>query len=136
MRITGTDDMQAQPRTKSAMPRTPGLVLGPFYPVLLAREQGMSTSCGVAGSSMQGRRLEISGFVFDTLGHPVAGASIELWQADSQGRYRHPSQPGVEEIDVCFVGFQMLTSQADGRWHAATVVPGPYMHEGIGRAPH
>ena len=37
-----------------------------------------------------GKRIEIIGQVYDGEGERVSDAMIEIWQADSQGRYAHP----------------------------------------------
>ena len=128
--------LPAEALPKAVRPRTPGLLLGPFYPVHLAMER-QSTEKHRAGAPSTGeRRLELFGCVLDTYARPLAGARIELWHADPQGRYRHPSQPGVEEIGSDFAGYEVLTTRAEGNWHSTTEIPGPYSHDGVSRAPH
>jgi protocatechuate 3,4-dioxygenase beta subunit len=124
--------------TERRLRRTPGLVLGPFYPVHLVDGHAGSARQPICKPAVHShsRRLALSGCVLDTDARPLAGASIELWHADPQGRYQHPDQSGVEEIEPGFVGYEALTSQADGRWQIDTVVPGPYDREGVTRAPH
>lgn len=114
--------------------RTPGLLLGPFYPVERARDD--TSPAALVEPDMPGRRLELSGHVFEASGRPLAGALVELWHADAQGRYRHPLDPRVTEIDARFGGYTNLRSGADGAWRAATRVPGPYTEQGTLRAPH
>ncbi len=53
---------------------------------------------------------------------PIAGAVVELWQADASGAY-----------DNAGYGFRgHVSTDADGRFSFATVVPGEYP----GRTPH
>jgi hydroxyquinol 1,2-dioxygenase len=52
---------------------------------------------------------------------PVAGATVEVWQADADGHY-DVQLPGLEEAQ----GRGVLTSDADGRFHFRTVVAEAY----------
>ena len=65
---------------------------------------------------MPGRRLEVSGFVVSRACKPVAGALIDVWQADDNGRYDNQ-------------GFRLrghLFTDAGGRYTLRTIVPGAY----------
>jgi len=129
------DKVQALRRRTRKLRRTPGLVLGPFYPVHLAGRPGVQLQ--LPGPRLRvGRPLELSGRVLDSCARSLSGALLEVWHADSGGRYQHPGQPGVEEVDPGFCGYQALTSQSDGGWRLSSVVPGAYSHGGVQRAPH
>lgn len=66
---------------KQALKPTPHEVLGPFF-----RKGAPDTpNLRVAGES--GFPLRISGKVLNTAGDKVAGATVELWHADQEGRY-------------------------------------------------
>jgi len=54
-------------------------------------------------------------------GKPVAGATVEVWQADAEGHY-DVQLPGLEEPQ----GRGVLTSDAEGRFHFRTVVAEAY----------
>ena len=70
-------------------------------------------------------------------GEPVAGARIELWQANTFGRYDHPSDPNPAALDPDFQGYGEQVTDREGRFRFTTVKPGPYPAEGGGmRAPH
>ena len=129
------DKVQALRCRTRKLPRTPGLVLGPFYPVHLAARPGVQLQ-PPAPHLRVGRRLELSGRVLDSRARSLSGALLEVWHADPGGRYQHPGQPGVKEVDPGFCGYQALTSEGDGAWRLSSVVPGPYAHEGVQRAPH
>ena len=45
------------------------------------------------GSSDSGRRIVLTGRVVDGRGRPVAGAWIDVWQADAAGRYETRASP-------------------------------------------
>ena len=44
----------------------------------------------LAGSGTRGDRIRIEGRVIDGNGNVMPDAMVEIWQADSQGRYVHP----------------------------------------------
>ena len=72
----------------------------------------------------------VKGHVLTLTGRPVAGARIEIWQANSAGRYRHPSDRTSEPLDPNFDGFAVLTTDQEGGYSFRTVKPGGY------RTPH
>jgi len=70
----------------------------------------------------RGEPLSVSGHVRDLDGEPVAGATIETWQANAQGFYEN-QQPDLQpEFNLRGV-FQ---TDADGRFAWRTVKPGGY----------
>ena len=72
----------------------------------------------------------VQGHVLTLTGRPVAGARIEIWQANSAGKYRHPSDKTSEPLDPNFDGFAVLTTDREGGYSFRTVKPGGY------RTPH
>ena len=73
-----------------------------------------------------GQVIEVTGRVLDRLGRPVPGAKIEIWQANAEGRYAHPSDSNPNKLDPDFQGFGKLTTGRDGRYRYVTIKPGPY----------
>jgi protocatechuate 3,4-dioxygenase beta subunit len=65
-----------------------------------------------------GERFEVSGVVRSTDCTPIAGAEMEIWQADSRGDY--------DNAGFHFRG--ALTTDAHGRWELHTIVPGRYLN--------
>jgi protocatechuate 3,4-dioxygenase alpha subunit len=62
---------------------------------------------------------------------------IELWQADSQGRYQHPVDPRSADADKNFSGFGRLETDANGVCVFETVRPGRVPSaDGSAQAPH
>jgi protocatechuate 3,4-dioxygenase beta subunit len=119
----------------AALRRTPGMLLGPFYP-LKPTADADARLWRASGVPQGARQLQILGRVLDVAGHAVAGASVELWQADPAGRYRHPSAAETIEVPVEFTGYGLVRSGDDGRFAFDSLVPGAY-HEGdVARAPH
>ena len=90
--------------------RTPGEILGPFYPVLRSVEKtaDLTTVPGKPGRAA-GQVIYVMGRVLNVQGQPVKGARIELWQANSHGRYVHPSDTNPAPLDPNFEGFAIRT---------------------------
>lgn len=70
---------------------TESTILGPFYvPGAPRRERGSSI-----GRAQDGEPVLVRGRVTDTLGRPLAGAALDIWQNAANGRYdvQDPGQP-------------------------------------------
>jgi protocatechuate 3,4-dioxygenase beta subunit len=108
----------------TTLPRTPPQILGPFYPFMLVpTEDGDLTNGGQA----RGTVLYLSGRVLTQKGQPVAGAKVEIWQANAAGRYPHPNDDNLTApLDEKFQGFAVTTSDGQGRYSFKTVRPAAY----------
>ncbi len=78
------------------------------------------------GSPALGERIVVSGQVRDEDGRPVPNAMIEIWQANSAGRYDHPMDVHDAPLDPNFRGFGRVFSDSDGGYSYVTVKPGAY----------
>jgi protocatechuate 3,4-dioxygenase, alpha subunit len=78
----------------------------------------------LAGPAATGERVRIEGTVYDGAGAPVPDAIIELWQANSHGRYQHPSDDRPLPLDPDFTGFGRAGTDQNGRFWFETVKPG------------
>ena len=91
-----------------ALKQTPSQTAGPFFHYALTPEQsrypfaGLATAA-MAGAAVPGTRIRFEGIVIDGRGQPMSDALIELWQADSMGRYAHPADP--RSSNAVFKGF-------------------------------
>jgi protocatechuate 3,4-dioxygenase, beta subunit len=67
--------------------RTPGEILGPFYPVLRSVEKTADLTAlpGKPGRAA-GQVIYVMGRVVNVQGQPLKGARVELWQANTHGR--------------------------------------------------
>ena len=118
--------------------RTPGEILGPFYPVLRSMEKraDLTTLPGKPGRAA-GEVIYVVGRVVNVQGQPVKGARVELWQANTHGRYTHPSDTNPAPLDPSFDGFGVQDTDADGRYRFKTIKPGAYPASGNWmRPPH
>jgi protocatechuate 3,4-dioxygenase, beta subunit len=118
--------------------RTPAQILGPFYPVVKPADQDADLT-RIAGRTARaaGQVIELAGRIINRHGRPVAGARIEIWQANVHGRYTHPSDRNTAPLDPNFEGYALLTTDAEGRYRFTTIKPGAYPEDsGVMRAPH
>jgi protocatechuate 3,4-dioxygenase, beta subunit len=111
--------------------RTPDQILGPFYPLnRTANETNDLAKSPNQPERAKGELLQVEGQVLTLTGRPIAGARIEIWQANFVGKYRHPSDTTPVPIDPNFDGFAMLKTDRQGRYEFRTIKPGAY------RTPH
>ena len=73
-----------------------------------------------------GERIAVHGRVIDQSGRPVAGALVEIWQANAGGRYRHRRDDYLAPLDPGFGGCGRTITGADGSYAFRTIRPGPY----------
>ena len=73
-----------------------------------------------------GERITVSGRVVDRQGRPVRGQLIEIWQANSAGRYAHQLEQHPAPLDPNFTGYGRCLTDDDGRYEFVTIQPGPY----------
>jgi protocatechuate 3,4-dioxygenase alpha subunit len=112
---------------------TPSQTIGPFFEfALLDRDRSHLFSPD------HQRAVRIEGVVYDGAGEPVDDAMLEVWQADEDGRYRHPADDrGDAPEEDGFTGFGRCGTDEGGRFSFVTVkpgrVPGP---GGALQAPH
>lgn len=117
---------------------TPDETEGPFYPVKDQNDKDADLTQieghrGVA----QGQHIIVSGQVQDIAGHPVANAVLDIWQADANGRYRHPRDPNPAKPDTNFQGWAIINCDENGFFRFRTVMPGAYPASGTWiRPPH
>lgn len=112
---------------------TPAQTVGPFYPdrLPLDRDNDLVRVEGVAEEA-RGIRVELHGLVLGSVGQPLAGALVEIWQVDAAGIYLHSRGGDRARRDPGFQGYGRFTTGADGRYRFRTIRPVPYP----GRTPH
>jgi protocatechuate 3,4-dioxygenase beta subunit len=111
----------------AALAATPAQTRGPFYPLTLPLDTDADlTMVKGANGRASGEIIQVAGRVLDSRGHPVRGATIELWQAIARGRYSHPRDINTAPLDPNFQGFARLTTDADGHYRFTSIKPGAY----------
>jgi protocatechuate 3,4-dioxygenase beta subunit len=117
--------------------RTPDQVLGPFYPITEAfPETGDLTKLAGRKGRAEGQVLYVTGRVVNLKGEPVRNAKVELWQANTHGRYTHPSDSNPAPLDPNFDGNAVLSTDSEGQYRFKTIKPGAYPGGGGIRPPH
>jgi protocatechuate 3,4-dioxygenase alpha subunit len=115
------------------LPGTPSQTVGPFFTIGLSRLE----KTVLAGPTVSGEKITIAGRVIDGEGKPVPDALLEIWQANSHGRYAHPEDGQSKPLDPGFQGFGRIGVDENGGFVFTTVkpgaVPGP---DGKMQAPH
>jgi protocatechuate 3,4-dioxygenase beta subunit len=100
----------APPVDCSALVPTPALTEGPYFTA------GSPAKTDLREPGMEGTTLVVVGHVVDRSCNPVAGAVIDVWQADAAGTYDN-------------AGYRLrghLESGPDGSYRFTTIVPGLY----------
>jgi protocatechuate 3,4-dioxygenase, beta subunit len=73
-----------------------------------------------------GQLIQVSGRVTDEDGSPMPGAVIEIWQANSAGKYVHAADRHNAPIDPNFTGEGRLITDAEGEFQFFSIKPGAY----------
>ena len=119
--------LSAKPATaEAALQRMPGQILGPFYPLdELSQNADLTRLPGRSGRA-EGQVLYVIGRVLNLAGESVRNAKVEVWQANSYGRYTHPSDTNPAPLDPNFEGSALVTTDSEGRYQFKTIKPGAY----------
>ena len=118
-----------------ALGLTPFNTVGPFFKVMLRdRPEG---SDSLVTDATRGERITIEGRLTDGAGAPILDGLVEIWQADAEGRYRHPGDPRGGGADPHFTGFGRVSTGVDGTFAFQTIRPGLISSpDGGVQAPH
>ena len=112
---------------------TTSQTVGPFFTIGLTR----MNQTDLVGPGVSGERVTIEGRVFDGDGAPIPDAVIEIWQANSHGKYNHPEDEQDKPVEPGFRGYGRIPTDETGRFSFTTIkpgaVPGP---DGKMQAPH
>ncbi|MGA2097538.1 MAG: protocatechuate 3,4-dioxygenase subunit alpha [Candidatus Acidiferrum sp.] len=112
---------------------TTSQTVGPFFQIGFERLYRDT----LAGPEVVGEHVEISGRILDGDGKSVPDGIIEIWQANSHGKYAHPDDPQDKPVENGFTGYGRVATDSDGRFRFSTIkpgrVPGP---DGRLQAPH
>lgn len=115
----GDGERAVAPRSTASLPPTPSCedgdatasqTEGPFFTPDSPEKSDLYADVG------RGTRLALSGAVLTTACRPVAGAVVDVWQADDEGNYDND-------------GYRLrghVRTDGEGRYRFTTVVPGEY----------
>jgi protocatechuate 3,4-dioxygenase, alpha subunit len=100
---------------------TTSQTVGPFFQIGLSKMYVNDLTC----SGARGERIAIRGRILDGDGQPVPDAVVEIWQANSEGKYAHPDDPQAKHIDPLFQGYGRTPTDDQGLFQFRTIKPGP-----------
>jgi protocatechuate 3,4-dioxygenase beta subunit len=139
------NDRESESRTPaSRLYRIPDLARDPFaacppLPALRAGENDL-TRLAPGHRLASGQAISITGRILDETLRPVRRTLVEVWNANTHGRYSHTSDAGNDApLDPDFYGFGRLLTDDDGRYELRTIKPGAYIARrdiGWWRPPH
>jgi protocatechuate 3,4-dioxygenase alpha subunit len=112
---------------------TTSQTVGPYFSIGLTRLKKNN----LAGPGASGEQVTIAGRVLDGHGKPVPDAMLEIWQANSHGKYSHPEDTQDKPLEPGFDGYGRIPVDENGEFTFTTIkpgaVPGP---DGKPQAPH
>ncbi len=119
---------------------TPSQTVGPYFAYGLTPNQKYAWNDAFSNNLVtpdaSGERIRIEGRVLDGDGKPINDAMLEIWQADSQGRYANPADTRALP-NAAFKGFGRCPTDEEGRYAFESIKPGPVPGpNGKPQAPH
>ena len=119
---------------------TPSQTVGPFFKYGLTPvgqyDWNDAFTNNLVTPDVSGDRIRIEGRVFDGDGVPVPDCMLEIWQADSQGRFADPKDKRALP-NAKFRGFGRCGTDANGTFVFDTIMPGQVADpDGKPQAPH
>jgi protocatechuate 3,4-dioxygenase alpha subunit len=91
----------------------------------------------LAAEGVAGQRVRIEGCVSDGDVKPVNDAAVEIWQANSHGKYASPEDPQEKPVEPGFRGYGRSLTDEAGKFRFRTIKPGPVPGpDGRLQAPH
>lgn len=103
------------------VPQTPSQTVGPFLNIGLIHGEKQNV---LTDERTAGQRIRLAGVVYDGNGSPMEDALLEIWQADANGIYLHPSDHRHSQADSHFRGFGRSHSEKGGSYEFHTIKPG------------
>jgi protocatechuate 3,4-dioxygenase alpha subunit len=123
--------MTPTPFTPTYLPETPSQTAGPYVHIgLIPMQAGFEIfennfSGDIAGPGVAGERIVIEGRIFDGAGHLAKDVLVETWQANTAGRYNHPSDKQDKALEQGFRGWARTgTDFVTGLYTIRTIKPG------------
>ena len=74
-----------------------------------------------------GEPIEVTGTVTDEFGRPQRGVLLEIWNANTFGRYAHIEDHSGLQLDPNFLGLGRVITDENGQYRFWTISPGAYL---------
>jgi protocatechuate 3,4-dioxygenase, beta subunit len=107
------------------LPQTLSEVTGPLFDASVVDAKACDLTRQHSGEPL-GERIIVSGHVLDEDSRPVPHTLVEIWQANSTGRYRHKVDRHDAPLDPNFTGSGHTLTDATGHYRFVTIRPGSY----------
>lgn len=107
------------------VPHTLSELTGPVYGHEAVREGDNDLTRQHAAAPL-GERIIVHGRVMDEDGRGVPDTLVEIWQANSCGRYIHVNDQHSAPLDPNFTGSGRAVTDATGHYKFTTIKPGAY----------
>jgi len=128
------NDRESEGRTPARrLYRMPDIARDPYSPCppsppLRPGEDDL-TRIGPGRPRASGEVIVVSGRILDEDLRPVRRTLVEVWNANTHGRYSHTIDAGRNDapLDPNFYGFGRLLTDDDGRYTVRTIKPGAYI---------
>lgn len=117
--------LRAPQKPLIVLPHTLSEITGPIYGHENIGETDNDLTRQHAGDPIGGRII-VTGRILDSNGRPVPDALIEIWQANSAGRYVHVKDQHPAPLDPNFTGAGRTLTDENGVYRFVTIKPGPY----------
>lgn len=75
----------------------------------------------------EGTPIEVTGTVTDENGRPLRGVLLEIWNANTHGRYAHVEDHSGLKLDPYFLGLGRVLTDDSGGYRFWTIEPGAYL---------
>lgn len=119
---------------KSDLTPIPWQTVGPYFSIGLTGPRAVRA---IAAPDVKGERVKLSCVVFDREEKRVSDVLIEIWQANADGKYNHPTDKQPKPVDPAFLGFGRQITDANGECEFETIKPGRVPGRGDAlQAPH
>jgi protocatechuate 3,4-dioxygenase, alpha subunit len=116
----------------SYLKETPSQTAGPYVHIGLIPHQAgfeiFQNNFGnvLVGPATSGERITIEGRIIDGSGSALRDVLVEIWQANSEGRYQHPADSQDKKLDEDFRGWGRTGADfSTGLYTFETIKPGP-----------
>jgi protocatechuate 3,4-dioxygenase alpha subunit len=119
---------------------TPSQTVGPYFKYGLTPggeyEWNDAFNNNLVTSDTSGERIRVEGKVYDGDGAVIPDCMLEIWQADSQGRFSDPQDERAQP-NSSFKGFGRVGTDKSGGYAFDTIKPGSVPDaDGKPQAPH
>ena len=116
---------RAPTRPLVLLPQTLSELTGPIFGREDVRPHDDDLTAHHEGQPL-GERIIVAGRLLEESGRAIPNALIEVWQANSAGRYRHQADAHGAPLDPNFDGYGRTLTDSEGRFRFTSIKPGAY----------